>query len=155
MFLYGIKQKEQLVCQLWIYEYVSINKGSVFFFSNFSEMWYKIMYYKRQWGGMTLSIQCYSYVLNNRNSNPVTSTIFSLLHHKKCGCDSHPFSCSAGFIYFSTEQGGVIVKEKTHVSKANSLGMGGYFPQVYHTSFYGTETQIYRHRNRYITHVLQ
>ena len=102
------------------------------------------MYYKRHWAGITPPIQCYSYVLNNMNLNPVTSTIFSLLHHKQCGCDSHPFSCFTGSIYFSPEQGGEIVKETAHVCRVNSLGMGGYFPSVSHTPFYGTETHIYK-----------
>lgn len=37
MFLYGIKQKEQCLCQLWIYEYIGINNGTVFFFRIFKK----------------------------------------------------------------------------------------------------------------------
>jgi len=47
------------------------------------------------------------------------------------------------------------VKETTHVSKVNSLGMGGYFPSGCHISLCGTETQIYRHCNCNITRGLQ
>lgn len=74
---------------------------------------------------------------------------------QQCDCDSHSFSYYTGSIYFSSEHGGETVKETNHVCKVNSLGMGGCFPSVSHNSFYGTETQIYRHRNCNITRVLQ
>ena len=138
------------MCQLWICKDIGINNRNFFFFRISKKIY--IRFYTN---GITAPIQCYSYVLNNRNSNPVTGKFFSLFHHRQCGCDSYPFSCYTGYIYFSPEQGGEIVKGTTHVCKVNSLGMGGYFPSVSHTSLYDTETQLYRHRNCIITRGLQ
>ena len=46
------------------------------------------------------------------------------------------------------------MKETPHFCEVNSLGMGGYFPSVSHTSFYGTETHICRVFNLEVDRIL-